>query len=146
VISDRMIRDLVSRNREKKLLIADMAIPRDVELEGNYPGIEYYNLDDVKEFVKSRQHRRERAIPEVEEIIDRRLDQFIYWFDHVRHEPIYNGLGDTFEKIRRQEISKLLESLPDDSHDIVDRATRRLVERLLQVKARTSATSEKREH
>jgi glutamyl-tRNA reductase len=69
----------------------------------------------------------------------------MYWFDHVRHEPMYNGLGDAFEKIRRQEINKLLESLPADSHDVIDRATRHLVERLLQIKARTTSTPEKSE-
>jgi glutamyl-tRNA reductase len=145
IVTDAMIGNLVAEHPGKKLLIADMAIPRDVELEKDYPGIECYDLEDVKQFVKDRQNQRELAIPEAEEIIDRRLDQFMYWFDHVRHEPMYNGLGDAFEKIRRQEINKLLESLPADSHDVIDRATRHLVERLLQIKARTTSTPEKSE-
>lgn len=146
VIDDAMISKMVSEKPEKKLLVADMAVPRDVELRHNYPGIECYDLEDVKQFVRVQEDRRELAIPEAEEIIDRRLDQFIYWFDHVRHEPLYNGLGDTFEKIRSQEINKLLESLPADSHDLVDRTTRHLVDRLLQVKTRISSSLEKSEN
>jgi glutamyl-tRNA reductase len=146
IIDDSMMAEVVSANPDKKLLIADMAVPRDVELKKSYQGITRYDLEDVKQFVKDQQNQRELAIPEAEEIIDRRLDQFMYWFDHVRHEPLYNGLGDTFENIRRQEINKLLETLPGDSHDLVDRATRRLVERLLQVKGRVSLSPEKPEH
>jgi len=146
VITEPMISDLISEQPDKKLLIADMAIPRDVELPEDYPGIEYYDLEDVKQFVKGQQDQRQLAIPDAEEIIGRRLDQFMYWFNHVRHEPLYNGLGDTFEKIRRQEICKLLESLPTDSHDLIDRATRHLVDRLLQIKARTTQSPEKTEH
>jgi glutamyl-tRNA reductase len=146
VITDRMIKSLLEKDPDKKLLIADMAIPRDVELGNSYPGIECYDLDDVKQFVKTQQKKRELAIPEAEQIIDRRLDQFIYWFDHVRHEPLYNGLGDTFEKIRRYEVNKLMELLPPESRDVVDRSTRHLVEKLLQVKARTTLSPEKSEH
>jgi len=96
--------------------------------------------------VESRQSRREDSIPEVETIIDRKLEQFMFWFDHVRHEPMYNGLGETFEKIRRQEMERVLEMLPEDTRDAIDRATRRVVDRLLQVNARTSATPETSEH
>jgi len=146
IFGDEMISELLSRKPGKKLVIADMAIPRDVELKKEYPGIEYYDLEDVKKSVKEQQNRREMAVPEAEKIIDRRLDQFIYWFDHVRHEPLYNGLGETFEQIRRQEINKLLGALPAETHDAVDRATRHLVDKLLQVKARVSSSPEKSEH
>ena len=146
IVTDRMLGDLAARRPGKKLLIADMAIPRDVELINHYPGIERYDLDDVKQFVRSQQDQRELALPEAEEIIERRLDQFMYWFEHVRHEPLYNGLGVTFEKIRRLEVDKLLEALPAEKHDLVDCATRRLVEKLLQVKVRTSSSFERTEH
>jgi len=145
IVTDKMLGDLTKSQPGKKLLIADMAIPRDVELINRYPGIECYDLEDVKYFVKSQQDQRELALPEAEEIIERRLDQFMYWFEHVRHEPLYNGLGDTFEKIRRIEVDKLLEALPMDEHDVVDRATRQLVEKLLQVKVRTSSSFERSE-
>ncbi len=145
VISDAMIEQLTAEDPDKKLLIADMAVPRDVELKKDYAGIEYYDLEDVKRFVRDQQKKRELAIPEAEAIIERHLVEFMYWFDHVRHEPMYNGLGETFEKIRRLELDKLLESLPADSREIVDRATRQLVDKLLQVKVRTSLSPEKSE-
>lgn len=146
IVTDSMLGNLINNRPGKKLLIADMAIPRDVEIVNRYPGIECYDLEDVRRFVRSQQDQRELALPEAEEIIERRLDQFMYWFEHVRHEPLYNGLGATFEKIRRIEMEKLSESLPAEEHDVVDRATRRLVEKLLQVKVRTSSSFERSEH
>lgn len=140
IITDAVIADLLARKTNKKLLIADMAVPRDVELDNEYPGIERYDLDDVNQFVKQQQSHRADAVPDAEEIIDRKLEQFVYWFDHVRHEPLYNGLGATFEEIRRSEMAAVLDSLPDDSRNAVDHATRRLVDKLLQVKARVASS------
>ena len=146
IINDEIISPVAAARPGRKLVIADMAMPRDVELTRDYPGIEYYDLESVKRHVEGRQSRREDSIPEVETIIDRKLEQFMFWFDHVRHEPIYNGLGETFEKIRHQEMERVLEMLPEETRDAVDRATRRVVDRLLQINARTSATPETSEH
>jgi len=115
----------------------DIAVPRDVEIGKDYnSAVEVFDLEDIKQHVKKHQQKRELAIPQAQEIIDRKLSEFKYWFDHVKHEPIYNGLGDAFEKIRQQEVLNILEKLPPDLQDEVNRATRRMVKKLLQVKMR----------
>ena len=138
VITGKMIDSLIRMNPGKRLVIMDMAVPRDVEIVKDYnANITLFDLEDVQCFVKDQQRKRELAIPQSEEIIERRLDEFMYWFDHVRHEPAYNGLGDFFEVVRKEEIQPLLNKLPSDIQKEVDLATRRLIDRLLSAKVRT---------
>lgn len=143
LITDDMISARAASDRP--LIIADMAIPRDVELQKDYTGIELYDLENVKEFVKDSRAQRIKAIPQAEALIKYRLEQFVYWYEHVRNEPGYNGLGEAFELARRQEMSKVLGQIPEENRDLIDRATRRLTEKLLQIKLRTSAQAEKTE-
>ena len=136
--------DLAALNLSHELqFILDLAVPRDVEYDnGTNPLVEVHDLEAIKQFVKEQQARRERAIPQVEEIIERKLAEFVYWFEHVRYEPLYNGLEKSFESIRRHEISELLEKLPPGLQVEVDRATRQLVDHLLHVKVRTTKNSD----
>jgi len=137
IITKKMIDKFILNKPEKRLTIMDIAVPRDVEIGKDYnSAVEVFDLEDIKQHVKKHQQKRELAIPQAQEIIDRKLSEFKYWFDHVKHEPIYNGLGDAFEKIRQQEVLNILEKLPPDLQDEVNRATRRMVKKLLQVKMR----------
>jgi len=137
IITKKMIDKFILNKPEKRLTIMDIAVPRDVEIGKDYnSAVEVFDLEDIKQHVKKQQQKRELAIPQAQEIIDRKLSEFKYWFDHVKHEPIYNGLGDAFEKIRQQEVLNILEKLPPDLQDEVNRATRSMVKKLLQVKMR----------
>ncbi len=146
VISRTMLKNLLAENPEKKLVIMDMAVPRDVETDGELsPNIDILDLEDVHAFVKQQQHKRELAIPQSEEIIERRLDEFMYWYDHVCHEPTYLSLEESFDEIRRQEIAPLLEKLPPSLREEVETVTRNLVEKLLKAKGQTETSSIKTE-
>jgi len=112
----------------------DMAIPRDVEFNTDYMDtIDVYDLDSVHKFVKTQQELRKGAIPEAEEIIERRLGEFIYWFSHLSRDSFYSGLNTSFESIRKQEIAPLLEKLPLELRAEVEAASLRLVDKLLQL-------------
>jgi glutamyl-tRNA reductase len=146
IITHQMIDRLVTAHPAKKLTIMDMAVPRDVELEKDrHSNIELLDLEDVRRFVNDQQAKREQAIPDSEAIVDRKLDEFMYWFDHVRHEPMYNGLGLSLEEIRRQELKKVFEKLSPQLQKEVDRATRRLVDKLLHLKLPTTDRSQQSE-
>lgn len=124
---------------ERRLLILDMAIPRDVAIDDGFSDrIEVHDLESIERFVKDQQEKRREAIPQAKEIIERKLAEFSYWYDHVIHEPIYNGLRDSFESIRTQELSDLLDKLPSELHQELEDSTRRLVNRLLKLKVRQS--------
>ena len=143
VISKETMDDYLQNSPGRPLLIVDMAIPRDVEIDDDYSDLlEVHDLDSIGRFVKEQQQERQAAIPQAEEIIQRKLDEFIYWFDHVIHEPIYNGLQDSFETVRKQELDEVLAQLPQQYRDLVESTSRRMVSRLLKLKVRSSSEGE----
>ncbi|MFH2054331.1 MAG: hypothetical protein ABIJ61_00105, partial [bacterium] len=143
VIARETFDHYLRENPGRPLLIIDMAIPRDVEIDDSYSELlEVHDLDSIGRFVKEQQQERQAAIPQAEEIIERKLDEFVYWFDHVIHEPIYNGLQDSFEVVRKQELDDLLQQLPEEYRQAVEASSRRLVNRLLKLKVRSSTEEE----
>jgi glutamyl-tRNA reductase len=143
VITREMVENAAAQRSKRRLVIVDLAIPRDVDAPlmpagDRDPTVTVSDMEDVKRFVADRQHQRERAIPQAEEIIERKLDEFDYWYGHVQHEPIYNGANRAAESIREEELGPVIEKLPPDLKEELDRATRRLVDRLLKVAKRSS--------
>jgi len=146
IINKEIIDTVTENNPGKRLFIVDMAIPRDTGFDSSYKeNIEVLDLESIKEFVQTQQAKREEAIPQAESIIERKLNEFMYWYDHVRHEPIYNGLGDTFEVIRQKELASVLGDLSPEQQEIVNRATKSLTDRLLQLKVRTGTKAKESE-
>ena len=139
VITNKIINNIFVDKNKRKLIIIDLAIPRDVEpAKDAYSNIELYDLEDIKIFVEKNRQTRELAIPQAQEIIDRKLSEFNYWFQHIRYEPLYNGLGDTFENIRQEELAAIIAKLPPEMRGELEGATKNMVEKLLRLKIRTS--------
>jgi len=130
----------------KPLLILDMAVPRDTNIETDFDkGVEVLDLDAVQEFVKDQQERRRRAIPNAEVIIEEKLKEFTYWFNHVRHEPLYTGLESVFEAIRQKELADAIKDLTDEQKVKIELATKSMINKLLQVKTRPNLRTFKSE-
>jgi len=132
------------RQSSRKLIIIDIAVPNDVERDIDYgPLIEIYRIEDVERYIKDLQNRQQLAIPQAQTIIDKLLGEFVYWYNHIKFEPIYNGLGNAFEEIRRQEMERVINMIPENLRDEVEKATNRLTNRLLHLKARTTGLKDK---
>jgi len=81
-----------------------------------------------------------RRIPQAEEIIGRKLDEFGYWYKHVLHEPIYNGYSNTIESVRQDELGRLFQKLSPELRNELDQVTRRMVNRIIRVTSRTASS------
>lgn len=146
LISSPVMAAAMAKDPGRKLVIMDMAVPRDVEFEQNgFPGVEVYDLQDVQAHVEDQQQRRAAAIPQAEEIVARRTDEFFYWYDHVRRQPTPRGIEALFESARQAELAEIRKDLPADVRDQLDDATRRLVKRLIRETAKTCSKCSKSE-
>jgi glutamyl-tRNA reductase len=138
IISRDMLEETGTKRGNRKCIVIDLAVPRDVEDPGSGASpFDVYDLEDIKTFLADQQRRRELAIPRAEEIIEHKKNEFTYWFEHVKGEHLYNGQGDTFELIRREELASVLDKLPDSLQKELTRASRKLVDRILFVARRT---------
>lgn len=140
VIDEAMLLGALAARNGKKLTVMDMAVPRDVEYGGaERSDLEIIDLDHLKRFIESRQQEAYEAVPAAEAIVEQKLNEFMYWYSHVVEEPIYNDVEARFEAIRREEFGPLLAGLDPELQGAVEMASRRLVNRLMQIKIRTEA-------
>ena len=89
--------------------------------------------------------RRQSAIPEAEEIIERRLDEFVYGYDHVRRRPVARSLEEELARVRAEEMEPVLARLPEALRGEVERATEALVNRLIRLTAKACGKCSNRE-
>jgi glutamyl-tRNA reductase len=139
VITTAMIDAALAARPDHRLLIMDMAVPRDTDVAKDHSErVTVFDLSDVQAFVRQRQQERLAAVPDAERIIEQRLGEFAYWYDHVRHELSRHGLSDVFHDIYRRDMQDALDELtPEDRHRI-DEAAERLLRHLALVKLRES--------
>ena len=137
VIRRNMVEQVVADRVSGGIIIVDLAIPRDVDYpKDGDPAVEICDLEDIKDFIKDQQENREKAIPQAEEIIEYRTAEYNYWFDHVKQEPIYNGKSNTIETIRSEELNSILGKLSPELQNELNKASRRLVERIIRITGR----------
>jgi glutamyl-tRNA reductase len=146
IVDSAMVNQALTGHENRRFVIVDMAIPRDVDYERDgHPGVEVYDLQDVQRHVREQQERRREAVPQAEEIVRRRLDEFMYWFEQVRRAPVSTSVIASLEAIRQQELAGALDRLSPEDREKVDEATRRLMRRLIQLSAKTCSKCSKGE-
>jgi len=131
VIGSSLIDDAMTRRDGRRIVIVDLAVPRDVDYaKDRRNGVEVLDLEDIKAFVESQRERREDAIPLAEEIIRQKLEEFNYWWRHVKEEPLYNGHGDAIDSIVSDELARVLDNCPAELKDELSQAARRIADRV----------------
>ena len=143
VITNEILQKAIELNNNRfeklsrKLIIIDIAVPHDLE-DGVevHPPLEIYRLEAIESYLKDQQERQRLAIPQAKAIVEKLMGEFAYWYNHVKFEPVYNGLGKTFEEIRKQEMDRVMNLVPENIRIEIEKATDRLTSRLLHLKAR----------
>ncbi len=136
LINKKMIDRLISSRGGRKLIMLDMAVPRDIDVPKNYARqVEVLDLDDVRESIKAANQAKQQAVIKAEEIIERRLDEFIYWYDHARLEPAYNGLARQADELMNSELSPIISGLPEHSRIELEEAIKKYTQKLLKLKS-----------
>ncbi len=112
VIKADMMRKIMDIREGKKLLVIDIANPRDVEDEvGDIAGIELHNIDSLKLIGKNNLERRIAEIEKAEKIIEEELENL---------NIIY----------RRQEADRIIAHRYSRAKDIESREVERAIKRL----------------
>lgn len=71
---------MIPERSNSRLLIADLAIPRDVHPDvGRKVGVELYDLQDLKYHLERLEERRCANLPNAQEIIEENVDIFLEW-------------------------------------------------------------------
>lgn len=110
-----LIEPTVKRRPDRKLVIIDIALPRDVNPQiGKLPGVHLYNMDDLRQSLDEALAARRREIPRVESVINVEMSKLRDEFKQLAISPVIVDLRQRAEAIRRQELDRTLRFIGED--------------------------------
>lgn len=115
-----------------KLLI-DLSVPRsmDQDLE-NVPGISLYNVDQLSIRTQKARKIREKAIPQVQEIIGACTLGLESWKSEMEVSPTIQRLKNTLEQIRQEELARHAKS-SDEEMALLEVATKNMIQKVIKL-------------
>jgi len=132
IVTAAQLRDALLAGRSKPLTLVDLSIPRAIDPDcASVPGVTLHDLSGLEQVVADNRALREREIPRVEALLEHELDIFASQARESAARPLVAELRRRAEAIRQQEMLPLLADGAAD-REAIDRATRRIVDRILQ--------------
>ncbi len=132
-ITKAMVRQALKARRNRPILLYDVAIPGDVE-----PGVDslsdafVWTLDELEELARFGHHARVADAADAYRIVDAEADRFLEGDMERAAAPLVVALREHFEQTRAAVL--------DECGDDAERATRLLVNRLLEAPTRALKT------
>ncbi len=123
------------RHRGKRpLVLLDIAVPRDVDpaVAAN-ENVFLHSVDALRSVVDRSLARRRGEVERVETIIREESDKLSEWLRGRDAAPVLRKLHEHFERVRVAELEKNLKQFPEAERERVDRVTRSIVHKLLQL-------------
>jgi glutamyl-tRNA reductase len=119
VIKAADMRRVMERRQGRRMVMIDIAVPRDIETEvGSIEGITLYDIDDLKNIVDNNLEQRKKAAVLAENIIEDELDDFMRRLGMQFVVPTITALKQWGEAVKQKELKRALNRLGDLSeHD-----------------------------
>ncbi|UZE92184.1 MAG: glutamyl-tRNA reductase [Methanosarcinales archaeon] len=137
VITKEMMEKVVDK-LDKKIIIIDIASPRDVEDSvAEIPNVELHNIDSLKSIRDANLEKRKTEALKAKKIIEEELKLFKKQYKQKRADKIISSLYSHIESIRVQERQKALNRLKaagglnEQQAKIIDDLTNSLVNKML---------------
>jgi len=131
IVKHEAVEDILTR-REKKLLIIDIAVPRDIDpaLDG-FDCVSLYNIDDLDEQISRNKQKRSSEVPRARAIVAEFTDKFAKWYDSLNLVPVITQLTQKAVGLARAEASRYAKDFGEDNGDKLKLFAESLVKKML---------------
>jgi glutamyl-tRNA reductase len=121
VLSRDLVEDVMATRPDRALILIDIAVPRDIDPGVNeVANVSCFDIDDLESRLNDSMSERQKAVPQVEAIIEAEADEFMEYLHALDIVPVVTALRAKAEKIRCVETEKTLRHLAHLSEE--DRA------------------------
>jgi glutamyl-tRNA reductase len=135
VLEAATVADALRRRRGRRLLLVDLAVPRDLDHAiGDLDGCYLYDIDDLEQIVSETLSGRRREAERAEAIVAVEAEKFHEWQASLDVVPAIASLRARAEEIREAELQKaesLLGRLDESQRRAVEAVTAQIVNKLL---------------
>ena len=109
-----MLLEAMRGRRGRRLLLLDLAVPRDVEPSAaKVNNIYLYDIDDLQQIAAENLKQRQAEIPRAEKIIEEALDRYLSWEASLEVVPTIMALRSRLEAIRKEGVQQYINKLPN---------------------------------
>ena len=106
IVTYQAVADGLSQ-RQKPLLMIDLAVPRDIEPKINqFECVSLYNIDDLNEQISRNRKKRSNEIPKARAIVAEFTDKFMQWYDSLNLVPTITQLTQKGLKLAHCEAKR----------------------------------------
>ncbi len=132
ILTCEKIKDAVSPEKLEKLVIVDIANPRDVEEDVKKLGVKLFNIDDLRGIADKNRKLRESEAKDAEEIIEEELLLLKKSLKRLEVESLISDIRRNAENIRSHETEKAFRMLGDmnGKEKIVEDLTQVVVDKI----------------
>ena len=132
ILTYEKVKEVVPSHIISKMVMVDIANPRDIEEDVSKLGVKLFNIDDLRDIAKRSREMRETEASDAEDIVKNEMKLLKRSLKHLEVEPIISNIRITAENIRLNETQKAFKMLGDmnGNEKIVDDLTKVVVERI----------------
>ncbi len=132
ILTYEKLKDVVPDFNISKMVMVDIANPRDIEEDVSKLGVKLFNIDDLRGIANRSRKMRETEACDAEKIVAGEMVLLKRSLKHLEVEPVISNIRITAENIRLNETQKAFKMLGDmnGNEKIVDDLTKVVVERL----------------
>ncbi len=131
VVTYEAVRDVLA-HRDKRLLIIDIAVPRDIEpAVGQFKCVSLINIDDLNEQISCNKEKRHSEIPKARAIVDEFTDKFSGWLNSLDLVPVISQLTQKGIELADSEAARYGKDFGEDNSDKLRIFAESLVKKIL---------------
>lgn len=132
ILTYEKLKDVVPDFNISKMVMVDIANPRDIEENVSKLGVKLFNIDDLRSIANRSRKMRETEACDAGKIVAEEMVLLKRSLKHLEVEPVISNIKITAENIRLNETQKAFKMLGDmnGNEKIVDDLTKVVVERL----------------
>ncbi len=131
IVTFQSVKDLLAQ-REKPLLIIDIAVPRDIDPAiGQFECAALFNIDDLNEQISLNLEKRSSEIPKARAIVDEFTGRFADWMNSLNLVPVISQLTQKGLHLAHSEAARYAKDFGQDNSDKLKAFAESLVKKVL---------------
>ena len=121
----------IDSKRNKKIILVDLSVPRNIIINNNYNNVELVDLDKLKDKVNENYNRRISEVKKAEKLIEKYVIEYNQWLDSRELRPSIISIKKEIKNLMSDTVN--LENNNREIQEIYDKFSDRLVKKILSV-------------
>lgn len=117
IISKELIEDVLKDRKNKKLVLIDISVPRNIDENiKNLDNVFLYDIDDLEKIVSDTKKKRKAEIEKAMILINKMTTEFYNWMSTINISPVIKSLKEKFYTINKEELESLRFRIPENEY------------------------------